>query len=238
MKIRNSLSKIFIFTLVALLSGRALACENLFSHPITASELKQMSKLLVNSNPLQTQFEQTRKLAILKRPLKSSGRVSFSPKRGVIWQQQKPFKTTLILQANSLTQVNSQGQVSVITGGESNTISELLSPVMNGMFTGNIAALQESFDLYFQNDVDKEYWLLGLIPKNNLAKKAFSSIVIRGDNIATKSEFSIQTIVLTSNAIKNKKSDVTTIRFIEPQTHSLGKNDLQLFELSSSNSVL
>ncbi len=225
---------ILLSGIMSLFSLHAAANEDLFSHPVDKSALLTLSQSFSHGQPLVASFTQQRKLAILKRPLISRGNVIFSPEHGVVWQQIKPFSNTLILQSTGLTQIDSQGKATKMAMKSGAGLAELMPKMMRAIFSGNIAQLQQEFELFYQFNHDEKQWQLGMTPKLDVISKAFSKIVITGEN--DKSSYAIKQLQLISqihqsnNASKTQpQSDVTTITFSNQAHRTLNAAELDYF---------
>ncbi|MCL1058413.1 outer membrane lipoprotein carrier protein LolA [Shewanella gelidimarina] len=168
--------------------------DALFAQTASSSELTQLSKQLAPSSQAKGVFTQYRHLKVLKKPLISKGIFVFSKQLGVIWQQQSPFNSTLILQAGRLTQIDSQGQVHISDVQQSTTanqLSQLMPTLLNALLSGDLHTLEQHFQLSLQSASNAQ-WQLGLTPIDPLVKKAIPRLVLMGEQ-------QIQTLILFSD---------------------------------------
>ncbi len=238
---KKKLTFIRVFLLSGILSffcNPATAENNLlFSQPISESALYSLSQSFNQSQPLIATFIQQRQLAILKRPLISRGKVIFSPEQGVVWQQMKPFSNTLILQSHGLTQIDSQGQTTIMPMQTNGGLSELMPKMMQAIFSGNLSQLQQEFQLFYVPSNDEKKWQLGMIPKQGVISKAFTKIIINGQS--NESTYVIEQLQLISpvqqtNLSQEKQTpDVTTIIFSNQKYRSLTTDELRYFQPQS-----
>ncbi|QSX33921.1 outer membrane lipoprotein carrier protein LolA [Shewanella avicenniae] len=157
--------------------------QALFSAPATQNELSQLMQSLALGNASRGEFQQTRWLKVLKRPLQSQGKFVFSAAQGLYWQQLKPFATTLILQQNSLTQIDSQGNRSQqATSAAPAELSQLMPQLMRALLSADIDFLQQHFSLHLQHPSDQSHWQLGLVAQDPQLMALLPHIVLSGDS--------------------------------------------------------
>ncbi|PKG55491.1 outer membrane lipoprotein carrier protein LolA [Shewanella sp. Choline-02u-19] len=182
--------------------------DALFAQTASSNELTQLSKQLAPSSQAKGLFTQYRHLKVLKKPLVSKGSFVFSKQLGVIWQQQSPFNSTLILQAGRLTQIDSQGQVHISDAQQSTTanqLSQLMPTLLNALLSGDLHTLEQHFQLSLQSaSADNEQWQLGLTPIDPLVKKAIPRLVLMGEK-------QIQTLILFSDNQDSSRIEFSAI---------------------------
>lgn len=108
------------------------------------------------------QFTQERRIAVLSRPVLSSGVLDFSADHGLCWQLQKPYATTLLIDAEGIFQIEKeQAPKRLMAGG--NPVFETFSRVYLALFKGDVRQLQKDFEL--QPSMLDDGWTLELLPK-------------------------------------------------------------------------
>ena len=167
----------------------------LFTQQASSAELEQLSQQLSPSPQAKGLFTQYRYLKVLKKPLVSHGNFVFSKQLGIVWQQQSPFSSTLILQAGRLTQIDSQGQIQVTAqqSASASQLSQLMPTLLNALLSGDLPTLQQHFKLSIHSTTSNDpQWQLGLIPIDPMVQKAMPRLVLTG-------EMHIQTLILFSD---------------------------------------
>lgn len=154
----------------------------LFSHPATQSTLKDLSAQLHFGTSASGDFTQYRQLKVLKKPLVSHGYFLFDQHKGLVWQQLRPFKSSLILKDKQLIQVDSQGHIQIQNAGNipaASALENIMPSLLNAMLTGDIKQLEQDFTISFLQA--KTQWQLGLIPKDPLVVKVLPKMIIEGN---------------------------------------------------------
>ena len=180
----------------------------LFAQQATTSELTQLTQLLTASPQAKGEFTQYRYLKVLKQPLVSKGSFVFSKPLGIVWQQRSPFSNTLILQAGSHTQIDSQGQMQVSKAQQSNhssQLAQLMPTVLKALLSGDLQTLQQHFSLSVQHASNNEQpWQLGLTPLDPMLQKAMPRLVLIGAK-------QIQTLIIYSDAKDHSRIEFSAI---------------------------
>lgn len=157
-------------------------------------------------------FTQTKMVNIAKssREFKSTGNFLFCEK-GIVWNTEKPFPSTMIISPTKISQTNPSGETTIISS-ENNPTLGLISSTLTGIFSGDISSLEKNFSIEFSADEKSaaKSWKLNLFPKDENFSKAIDSIFISGNFKENVAE--LENIILTE---KNKN----TIKYIlENQT--------------------
>jgi hypothetical protein len=220
---------LFIANAVSFSAHSETDFDALFAQTASSSELSQLTQQLAPSSQAKGLFTQYRQLKVLKKPLISKGSFVFSKQLGVIWQQQSPFNSTLILQAGRLTQIDSQGQVQVSDAQQSataNQLSQLMPILLNALLSGDLHTLEQHFQLSLQNTTTTNtQWQLGLTPIDPLVKKAMPRLVLVGEQ-------QIQTLILFSDS-----QDSSRIEFSAINEMPLTEQDKARFSPSQKDSA-
>lgn len=165
--------------------------SELFSQHANSAELAKFSQQLSPSEQAKGKFTQKRYLKVLKKPLLSQGEFIFAKDLGVIWQQNSPFASTLILKDKQLIQIDSQGNISVNDAeqaGSGSQMSEVMPKLLNALLSGDIQQLEQHFNLSLvqvqvqaQTGAGVNHWQLGLKPIDPMIAKALPKLVLVGD---------------------------------------------------------
>ena len=170
-----------IFLLLLLIITSTAAQDKLFDSKVDIDNpqkgFQKISKALSETKALTADFSQLKKIKVLKRPLKSSGKLTLANTLGVHWKLQKPYESTIIINSEKMTAIDDKGKKVTFTADEKPIIYNFTRIFMS-IFTGNTDELQEHFDLYF--DGSKEEWRIGLIPKSSQLRKVISKITLKG----------------------------------------------------------
>jgi outer membrane lipoprotein-sorting protein len=147
------------FILFFLLSGQSYADDVLtqITHRLTKTEITQGD------------FQQEKRLKILRKPLISTGSFTYHQTKGVIWKTLTPVPSLLLVNESRL--LTTQGELSVPAA---------FGKVFNAMLGGDLNELSDGFSM--SGTAQKSSWQIVLKPKDELLKKIISSMVLSGDN--------------------------------------------------------
>jgi hypothetical protein len=198
--------------------------QTLYSQPATTEALRALAQQL----NLQLDTRQLRHLQVLKKPLLSQGQIIFSPAQGLVWQQQRPFSTLMVLKDQQLIQQNSQGKVQQLNAAVSgNPIAQQLPRLLQAIMAGDIDALSANFALFMPAKTPKNAsWQLGLQAKDPQVQASMGNITLSGDT-------QLRSLIMTSSQADIR--DYTQIQFIDPQQGPLSASELALFSLGNES---
>ena len=164
----------------------------------STAELAQNQQKTAN---VQGAFTQQRYLKSLTKPMTTGGRFTLVPKKGLLWQMQKPFETTLRVRADGIMQWNGTTWTNPNAGkiGPSRQIKLFLD-----LLGGDTQGLEKQFELSL--DGTEKQWTLHLTPKTAVTRQIFNRIDISGDSVVRKIE------------LDEKQGDRTVMRFEQVQT--------------------
>ena len=140
-----------------------------FSHSYAGDVLTQITAHLAKSEITQGDFQQEKRLKVLRKPLISTGTFTYHQSKGVIWKTLTPVASLLLVNDTRL--LTSQGEQAVPSA---------FGKVFNAMLGGDLSQLSDGFSM---SGSDQETsWQIELKPKDELLKKVINSIVLSGDN--------------------------------------------------------
>jgi len=152
----------YIFILLVFVCLPVMAENNL---------LVALSDKAKNIEHFKGSFVQNRKITILPLPLISTGEFSYHHQTGMMWNTQDPVQSKV--------QITSQGIQTDQAGSSSHMAgSAQLAKTLLGIFSGNLDALADQFNIQVDGDVTQ--WHLHLTPKHELVASQISAIDIRG----------------------------------------------------------
>ena len=193
-----------------------LQLATLFTTPATAAQLNTLAQNLQLGEQAKGEFQQTRSLAVLKRPLKSAGQFIFSQNIGLLWQQTSPFNSTLLLKQNTLIQQDSLGNITQSKANHTSAaMAEQLPQLMQALLTGDLDVLAQDFDLFMfeaanetpDNNSENTDWQLGLVAKDPLIQQAIGAMVLEGGNVDGKQQINRLTML---SSLPQKQASATT----------------------------
>lgn len=177
--------------------------------------LEAVTERLSEPNVLRGRYSQTRLIAVLSRPLESSGQFILS-ERGLYWQQEKPFISTLIADGVRLAQRVADGPLIIIdSAGQPMVLS--FSRIFLSIFRGDQGELEDHFSIQFETSYDA--WEIVLTPTSYPLSEAINKIMLRGrEHIDQLSVF-------------GRSSDEMTINFFDLRTRpeQLTEHEIELY---------
>jgi hypothetical protein len=220
----------------ALTKDQLADIQTLYTQPASTEALSALAQQLNLQLDTRGQFVQLRHLQVLKKPLLSQGQFIFSPTQGLVWQQQRPFNTLIVLKDQQLIQQNSQGKIQHFSAGANgNPIAQQLPRLLQAIMAGDIAALSTDFNLFMpatksadkpETQPENRSWQLGLQAKDPQVQSSMGNITLSGDTL-------IRSLIMTSNQADVR--DYTQIQFTQPQQGPLSEAELALFSLGNES---
>lgn len=139
----------------------------------------QSVKEQVREHATLNQFQQTKRIAILSKPLVSTGYLLVADEHGVIWQTTKPLKSTILIKDNSLKQFNKQDQLVSSPVNSQQKTSQLITSTFLAILAGNFEQLERNFsaDLICSG----KQWQIHLQAKHDDMQRLLTNITIIGD---------------------------------------------------------
>jgi Outer membrane lipoprotein carrier protein LolA len=130
--------------------------------------LAKITTRLVKTPITQGDFQQEKRLKILRKPLISTGTFTYHQSKGVIWKTVTPIPSLLLINESKL-----------LTGQGEQAVPAAFGNVFKALLGGELNRLAEGFDM--TGTEQKMSWQLQLKPKDELLRKIISTILISGD---------------------------------------------------------
>jgi outer membrane lipoprotein-sorting protein len=141
-----------------------------------AALLDALSARFGKTAVVSSEFTQTRTLAALTRPVKSTGRLVYAKDRGVIWQIEKPYRATYVIDDSRIVEIDANNVRRERSTKEAPAVAEV-GRVFRSIVSGDRKTLIEYFRVSAVGDADK--WELKLAPREKVAP-FLKSVVVRG----------------------------------------------------------
>ncbi|MCD8211938.1 MAG: outer membrane lipoprotein carrier protein LolA [Oscillospiraceae bacterium] len=162
----------FLLSLVAV-SGAVVFAE---SEAVSSERIAENFK---SRESVSGEFSQTKKLLDLDVSLESSGQFVFSAKKGLLWQTQKPVKSTVVVNTEKLLFFDKDDALSqTIEIGGSEATTEIFQ-VVRAVMLGEFSKLKKMF--CESATMDGEKWVLELVPRDTTKEFPFEKIALCGD---------------------------------------------------------
>lgn len=174
---------------------------------------------------IRADFTQTKQMPALKRPLVTTGQLTFSRNDGVLWQIFQPYRMSYILGEDKIIEIDANG-IRKEKGMRDVPGLAQIGRVFRAMLGADTSALRSYFDISThvgtQGETDK--WQLLLKPRQSPLSKALSAIELSG------SQF-VESIISHETS-----GDTTTLRFNHTQgVPALSDVESQLFGKSTTS---
>lgn len=166
----------------SLLVGLVIATTTLVSPlPACAADvLNQIGAQIEQFQVIRAEFVQTKQMAALKRPLVTSGHLTFSRQHGVLWQIEKPYRVSYVLGETKIVEIGGSGGDSVRRVRETRDVPGLaqVGRVFRAMLGANSDALREYFDVAAQGTPAQ--WSIALTPRQSQLARFLSGMQLSG----------------------------------------------------------
>ncbi|PWF41553.1 LolA family protein [Massilia glaciei] len=158
----------------------AAACAQVQAHPQAPapaqSTVARIEAMLAEPDTLCGRFDQTKRLAGMKRPLLSHGRFCVVAGKGVMWRTVKPFPNTLRLTRDEI--VHFQGQrVAMRLDARQEPTVRMINSVLFSLLSGDLGKLDALFEV--DASIDKG-WKVALKARSPALAKAVGAISLDG----------------------------------------------------------
>ena len=130
--------------------------------------LAKITARLVKTPITQGNFQQEKRLKILRKPLLSTGTFTYHQSQGVIWKTLTPVPSLLLVNESRL-----------LTGQGEQAVPAAFGRVFKAMLGGELERLAEGFTI--TGEEQQTSWRLQLKPKDELLQKIINAIVLTGD---------------------------------------------------------
>jgi hypothetical protein len=135
---------------------------------VAADVLVDITARLIKTPITKGEFQQEKRLKILRKPLLSSGVFTYSQSKGVIWKTLTPIPSLLLV-----------NDAHLLTGQGEQAVPPAFGKVFKAMLGADLQQLSDGFIITGEDK--KSAWTLQLTPKDEMLKKIISSIVLNGD---------------------------------------------------------
>lgn len=180
-----------------------------FGLPVLAQEdlTSAVSARLSDAPVIRGHFEQTRRLAGFSNPLVSKGDFVVARGRGVLWNTQEPFPSSLLVTPDKLVMRGADGRVQQQMDANAQPAMRVVGESMIAVLRGDLRGLSSRFAVSGKL-VGKSGWALTLVPNEAGMKRVFTRIELAGDRFVRDVK------------IEEAGGDSTVVRMIEPSPAS------------------
>ena len=162
-------------------SASTFAAEgDIWKHPVKDSDARAIDSAfapMTAHKVIRGDFKQTKFIAQLNKEFVSNGKFVIANDKGILWNTEKPFPSSLAISETRMIQQNANGSRTEINAND-NVVFAQIAKTIQSVFSGSTAKLQAGFHVYFTRN--GKNWTVGLIPKEPSVKKAIESIELSG----------------------------------------------------------
>jgi hypothetical protein len=146
--------------------------------------LDRVRKNLEEASVLRTNFEQTKTMRALKKPLILSGRLVFSKSHGILWVIDSPFQRRYVLGEASVAEIAEDGTRRERASADLPGFSRA-ARIFRAILNGDARTLEDSFEVCVKTPAPAEgaspgSWEVTLIPKEDSLVRFLSEMRISG----------------------------------------------------------
>jgi outer membrane lipoprotein-sorting protein len=181
------------------ISAFAFAQEGTVESPSEFASLESVFDRLAQVRTVRGQFSQQRVVPGLSAPLASRGRFIVS-EAGFYWEQQQPFRSTIIADGDRLTQIVGDQEPTTISTAEQ-PVAASIAMVFLSVFQGDQITLEEQFEMSFNSSAST--WQINLEPVSYPLTETISQLQLNG-------RLFIDEMIMTGPA-----QDTLTIQFLD-----------------------
>jgi hypothetical protein len=181
--------------------------NNLFAEPaLNKNNLKSELEGIIQDNNVGffADYEETKIITLLTKPLISSGQLWFLSSSQVIKVQLKPFVIYTKISNNTIVQLDDLGKKDIISVSRYGALKAFTSAFI-GLFSGDIDKLNKHYTIHKKKE--PRMWRVGLKPKDKTIRELLKGIIVSG---SSRSPETVQIFHssgdLTSLKITNRRS--------------------------------
>jgi len=158
---------------------RTLAgCLSLIAWPLLgAAPVADIQAILAKPKVLCGRFDQTKQLAGLKNPLRSSGRFCVVADKGVLWRSLQPFANTLRLTRDEIVQWHGE-RVTLRLNAQQEPTLRLINSILFAVLAGDLGQLEKHFDV--DGVLGDGVWSVKLKARDAGVAKVIAAIALDG----------------------------------------------------------
>lgn len=157
---------------------------------------------------LKGHFEQEKRLAKIKKPLKSRGSFALQRGRGLLWRTEAPIESLLVMTRNSVS-ITKDAKIVMSLSVKEQPGLRLMGSVIFATFAGDVDEIRRSFDVLKGQAPDATgAWSVSLAPRDATIAQLFVRISLTGGKYLEQLE------------IAERNGDVTLIRFRDVDSRS------------------
>jgi hypothetical protein len=148
-----------------------------------AAPLAQIQSVLSRPDVMCGNFDQTKQLVGIKKPLASSGRFCVVVGKGVLWRTLAPFPATLRLTRDEIIQMQGE-RVALRLDAKQEPVVKMINSVLFSLLSGDLSQLDQLFDI--DGSIQGKQWKVALTARSPALAKAIGAIALEGSDFVKK----------------------------------------------------
>ncbi len=142
-----------------------------------AAPVAQIQAMLAKPEQLCGRFDQTKRLAGMKKPLLSTGRFCVVAGKGVLWRTLKPFPNTLRLKRDEIVHLQGERVAMRLDASQEPTV-RMINGVLFSLLGGDLGQLDSLFEV--DGSVSGGAWKVALKARSAALARAVGAIALEG----------------------------------------------------------
>jgi hypothetical protein len=158
----------------------AMAAVLYVALPVSAAEPEALARIgaQIGQHPVvRAEFTQTRQMAVMKRPLVTTGRLVYARQQGVLWQIEQPYRMSYVLGEERIAEIGADGARRERRLRDVPGLAQV-SRVLRALFGADTRVLQEHFEVTLRGDAAK--WELDLKPRQAQLAQFIAGLRVSG----------------------------------------------------------
>jgi hypothetical protein len=148
---------------------------------------------------VRAEFVQTKHMLDVERPIIARGRMLVAGRAGVIWEIERPLKTTIVLREDTTIQIAPDGRRTV-RRSQDDAVAARVGRILTALLTGDAKALEQWFEVGVRM-ASEERWTISLSPRPGPMAAFLKSMQVSGNEFVE------------AVGIEETSGDATQIRF-------------------------
>ena len=183
------------------------------------ADLEAIKKQLAPFVTLRGSFEQSKKIRVIKKPLRSEGDFALLKDKGVLWRTLTPMTSVLRVSRDDISEIK-DGKATILISMKDQPALGIIGKVLFAVFSADVDELKRHFKFTHVARPNQDgHWEASLRPRDSMVRKSVELIKLEGGR------------TLESLTLDEVNGDSTLIRFKNvDENKSLSKEEAALFE--------
>ncbi len=178
--------------------------DDRFQQPLTRTTVPEALRRILavhQGHGFTSRFAEVKHIALLRRPLRSTGLLIFIPRQGLYRQLKSPFQQELLITDSAIYQRHASGATEALTLAKLPAAKAFVEAFL-AVFSGSWDTLHTHFHVYFS--AYGAEWQLGLKPAHTVMAKLIACLVLDGEREQ-----------LVALHVQETNGDITSDRFLD-----------------------